>query len=419
MLFVNRVMVVMMPVMMLLMNGLSLLIIWTGAHQVAQSSMQVGDMMAFLQYAMQIVFAFLMLTMMFIFLPRASVSAGRIADVLETEPVIVDPPLVQGSRGAREQGSRGAREQGSRGAREQGSRGAEEQRSGGAEEDSPLHLRTPAPPHPCTSAPPLLGTKGGGSTVVTVQDITERKRAEEAEKELMQMKDDFVTNVSHELRTPVSSVKGFLDLLRKGKVKDPTVQQEFLDRAAEDADRLTALVNDLLDVARMEAGYLQLELEEVDLSVLIAETLQSLQGLAGKKEISMIYTVPNASVIVKADRSRLQQVLVNLAGNAIKFSEAHRLIRVTGEVTDNHVTIEVIDQGPGIPAEALPRLFDKFYQVGSSAKRAVGGTGLGLYISKQIIEAHGGHIGVESELGKGSTFFFTLPLQRNSDVPDW
>jgi ATP-binding cassette subfamily B protein len=103
MLFVNRVMVIMMPVMMLLMNGLSLLIIWTGAHQVAQSSMQVGDMMAFLQYTMQIVFAFLMLTMMFIFLPRASVSAGRIADVLETEPVVVDPPLVQGSRGAREQ----------------------------------------------------------------------------------------------------------------------------------------------------------------------------------------------------------------------------------------------------------------------------------------------------------------------------
>jgi signal transduction histidine kinase len=257
-----------------------------------------------------------------------------------------------------------------------------------------------------------------GSTVVTVQDITERKRAEEAEKELMQMKDDFVANVSHELRTPVSSLKGFLDLLRKGKVKDPAVQQEFLNRAAEDADRLTALVSDLLDVARMEAGYLQLELEEVDLSVLIAETMQSLQGLAGKKEISMIYTVPNVSVIVKADRRRLQQALVNLVGNAIKFSEVHGLIRVAGEVTDNHVTIEVIDQGPGIPAEALPRLFDKFYQVGSSAKRAGGGTGLGLYISKQIIEAHGGHIGVKSKLGKGSTFFFTLPLQRNRGVPD-
>jgi signal transduction histidine kinase len=257
-----------------------------------------------------------------------------------------------------------------------------------------------------------------GSTVVTVQDITERKRAEEAEKELMQMKDDFVANVSHELRTPLSSVKGFLDLLRKGKVQDPAVQQEFLNRAAQDADRLVALVNDLLDVARMEAGRLRLELEEVDLSVLIAETLQSLQGLAGKKGVSMTYTAPSVSVIVKADRRRLQQVLVNLVGNAIKFSEVNRLILVTGEVTNNYVTIEVIDQGPGIPAEALPRLFDKFYQVEGSAKRAGGGTGLGLYISKQIIEAHGGHIGVESELGKGSTVFFTLPLRRNRDVPD-
>ena len=258
----------------------------------------------------------------------------------------------------------------------------------------------------------FLGTLG------IAHDITERKRAEEAEKELMRMKDDFVANVSHELRTPLSSVKGFLDLLRKGKVKDPAVQQEFLNRAAQDADRLTALVNDLLDVARMEAGRLRLEVEEVDMSVLIAETLQSLESLAGNKGVSMTYTAPKTSVVVEADRRRLQQVLVNLVGNAIKFSEAQRPILVTGEVTNNYVTTEVIDQGPGIPAEALPRLFDRFYQVDISAKRAGGGTGLGLYISKQIIEAHGGHIGVESELGKGSTFFFSLPLQRDRDMPN-
>ncbi len=262
-----------------------------------------------------------------------------------------------------------------------------------------------------TSTQPIKDSAGKTIAVLTLSThITERKRAEEARKELMQMKEDFVASVSHELRTPLTSIKGFLQLLLKGKVKDPAVQQEFLMRASQDANRLMALVNDLLDLSRLEAGRLQLELEEVDMSTLITETLQSLQGLAGEKGISMTYTPPKTSVIVKADRRRLQQVLVNLVANAIKFSEAHRTILVTGEVTNDNVTIKVIDQGPGIPAEELPKLFDKFYQAHSTVKRAVGGTGLGLYISKKIVEAHGGHIGADSELGRGSKFFFTLPL---------
>ena len=252
-----------------------------------------------------------------------------------------------------------------------------------------------------------------GSTVVIVRDITERKRAEEAERELMQMKDDFIANVSHQLRTPLYSINGFLELLVKGKVDDPGVQREFLTRASQDAHRLTALVNDLLDVSRLEAGGVQFDMEKVDLSALIAETLESLQGLAGKKGISMTYTGPRTSLIVKADRHWLQQALINLVGNAIKFSEADCPILVTGQVVNGYARIEVIDQGPGIPPEALPKLFSKFYQADSSVKRAGSGTGLGLYISEQIIEAHGGQIGVESELGKGSTFFFTVPLQRS------
>jgi two-component system phosphate regulon sensor histidine kinase PhoR len=251
-----------------------------------------------------------------------------------------------------------------------------------------------------------------GSTVVIVRDITERKRAEEAERELMQMKDDFIANVSHQLRTPLYSVNGFLELLVKGKVEDPGVQREFLTRASQDAHRLTALVNDLLDVSRLEAGGVQFDMEKVDLSALIAETLESLQGLAEEKGISMTYTGPRTSLIVKADRHWLQQALINLVGNAIKFSEANCPILVTGQVVNDYARIEVIDQGPGISPEALPKLFSKFYQADSSVKRAGSGTGLGLYISEQIIEAHGGQIGVESELGKGSAFFFTVPLQR-------
>jgi signal transduction histidine kinase/DNA-binding response OmpR family regulator len=247
--------------------------------------------------------------------------------------------------------------------------------------------------------------------VLVLHDVTR-------ERQLDQLKEEFVSSVSHELRTPLQSIKGFVELLRKGKVKDPVVQQEFLTRAAQDADRLMVLVNDLLDMSRIEAGRLQLELTDVDMSALIAETLQSLEGLAGEKGVSVTYTSSDTPVMVRADRHRLQQVLVNLVGNAIKFTDAHRSIQVVEEVGNRHVMIEVADQGSGIPAEALPRLFEKFYQAESSAKRAGRGTGLGLYISKRIIEAHGGRIDVRSEPGRGSTFFFVLPRQRHSDVPN-
>ena len=219
--------------------------------------------------------------------------------------------------------------------------------------------------------------------------------------------------MSHQLRTPIASIKGFLELLLQGKAKEPNIQQEFLTRAAQDANRLMALVNELLNIFRLEAGQLRLQLEDVDLTLLIAETLQSLQGLAVRKEISMEYrTPPTTALLVKADRNWLQQVLVNLVSNAIKFSRAGRSILVIGQVVNHQVTIKVIDQGPGIPPEAMPRLFNKFYQVENSVHQASGGTGLGLYIAKRIIDLHGGQIGVESEVDRGSTFFFTLPLLK-------
>jgi signal transduction histidine kinase len=261
--------------------------------------------------------------------------------------------------------------------------------------------------------------KGNAYKMIGVcTDITERKQVEEVEQELMRMKDDFVASVSHELRTPLASIKGFLDLLRKGKVQDPIIQQEFLTRAAQDVDRLIPVVDDLLETSKLEAGRLQLALAVVDVSALIAEVLQSLAGLAGEKAIAMTYTTPKTRLIVKADRRRLRQVLVNLVGNAIKFSEAHRPILITGEMANNLVTIKVIDQGSGISVEGQQRLFDRFCQVGSPSKRTSHGTGLGLYLSKELIEAQGGHIGVESEIGKGSTFFFVLPADEDGDVPD-
>jgi two-component system, sensor histidine kinase and response regulator len=244
--------------------------------------------------------------------------------------------------------------------------------------------------------------------LASLRDITERKQVEKAEKELLQMKDDFIASVSHQLRTPLFSIKGFLELLLKNKVQDPAIQQEFLTRAAHDADRLLTLVNELLDISRLESGHLDLALEAVDLKALIAETLQALQGLAADKGIALSFWLPDPPLIVRADRHWLQQVVINFVGNAIKFSENHRPVHVTGQMENGQVTIKVIDQGPGIPPEAVPRLFSKFYQANTSQKRAGRGSGLGLYISKKIVEAHGGRVGVESDLGWGSTFFCTL-----------
>ncbi|MCK4849804.1 MAG: PAS domain S-box protein [Phycisphaerae bacterium] len=254
---------------------------------------------------------------------------------------------------------------------------------------------------------------GEAAQLISLHDITDRKLAEEAELQVMEMKDELIASVSHELRTPLFSIRGFLELLRDGKVKDPETQQEFLTRASQDANRLTLLVNDLLDVSRLEAGRLELELEDVELGTLIRETLESLRHQAQQKSIPLTYSGSETPLGIKADRHRLQQVLTNLVTNAIKFSEAGCPVRITSDLLDDLVTVKVIDQGTGVPAEDIPHLFDMFYQANGSHKRAGGGAGLGLHIAKRIVDSHGGQIGVESELGMGSTFFFVLPAQTS------
>ncbi len=256
---------------------------------------------------------------------------------------------------------------------------------------------------------------GEAAQLISLHDITDRKLAEEAELKLMEMKDELIASVSHELRTPLFSIRGFLELLRDGKVKDPETQQEFLTRASQDANRLTLLVNDLLDVSRLEAGRMELELEEVELGSVIRETLDSLRQQAQEKSIALTYSGSETPLGIKADRHRLQQVLTNLVTNAIKFSESGCPVRITSELLDGLVTVKVIDQGTGVPEEDIPHLFDMFYQANGSHKRAGGGAGLGLHIAKRIVESHGGQIGVESQLGMGSTFFFVLPAHKGEE----
>jgi hydrogenase small subunit len=241
--------------------------------------------------------------------------------------------------------------------------------------------------------------------LVMLRDVTALRRTEQA---TQQSQDDFIISVSHELISSLSFIRGFVDLMQKGKVKEPSVQQEFLSSVAKQTDRLTTLASKMLDVSHMEAERLQLEMQEVDLGALVIETVQSMQAEAQRKDIPLTYTLPEVPLVVKGDRRRLHQVLVNLIDNAIKFSEARRPVMVAGELANFHVTIKVIDRGSGIAPEALPRVFDKFYRA-STGKTDESGTGLGLYIAKRIVTAHGGRIEVESEVGRGSTFSFSLP----------
>ncbi len=241
-------------------------------------------------------------------------------------------------------------------------------------------------------------------------DITARKRIAQAEQALMRMKDEFVANVSHELCTPLFAISGAVKLLQKLIGSDPPMQLELMSILENNARRLKALVDDLLDLSRLDDGHLQLDRQEVDFDALIVDALQALKMQAAAKHIEINHQVSAGMVRVKADYKRLQQVLINLIGNAIKFSPDYRSIQITVQQAEQTITVQVIDQGYGIPAEALPKLFDKFYQVNGFDLQANGGTGLGLHITKQIIALHGGRIGVQSELGKGSTFYFTLPV---------
>lgn len=248
-----------------------------------------------------------------------------------------------------------------------------------------------------------------GGEVRVLHDITR-------EREIEQMKDDFISTVSHELRTPLFSIKGFVDLILKGKVPDPAVQREFLSRVLEQANHLSAIVNDLLDTARLESGRFELRRTAVDLRQVIARAIASVEALARDRGVDIIWNAPAELPSAFGDARRLEQVVTNLLSNACRFSNNGSHVEVTCGVESDHITVRIADQGIGIPPEAMPHLFDKFYQVDSSLTRRAGGTGLGLYITRNIVEAHGGRVTVESEVGKGSVFSFTVPVARDVET---
>lgn len=246
------------------------------------------------------------------------------------------------------------------------------------------------------------------------KDITEKQRYQQRLKELDKMKSDFVSNVSHELRTPLTAVKGSVDNMLDGLTGLLNEKQSrYLTRIKSNADRLTRLINDILDLSRIEAGKIDLQAAVLPLVALAKEVAEGLRPIAVDKLISLEVASPDARVTAWADRDKVIQVLMNLIGNAVKFTPTHGKVSVAIERNGNEwVQTSVADTGPGIPLEEANKIFDKFYQIAQAGKQKARGTGLGLAISKALVEMHGGRIWVESEVGSGSTFFFTLPAQQ-------
>jgi PAS domain S-box-containing protein len=243
-------------------------------------------------------------------------------------------------------------------------------------------------------------------------DITERNRAMDAERNLIKLREEFIASVANDLRNPLFSLMGYLDLLRDGKPSDPNAQEEFLARASRDANRLLVMVNELLDFSILESQSLALNWEQVDIVAVVQDVVQSFRDQAEARRIKLMFSTKIPSQLVDIDSSRIRRVLANLVENAIKFSEINDRIMVTVEPSDNSIAINVMDQGCGIPKEDRLKIFEKYYQVSHASKKNTAGTGLGLYIAKQIVDAHGGDISVESRLNAGSKFTVTLPLNK-------
>jgi len=251
-----------------------------------------------------------------------------------------------------------------------------------------------------------------------VEDLKKMVELEASYRELERldkMKDNFLSMVSHDLRTPMTSIKGYAAiLLEKFKKLDEDRRRRYLSIIINESDRLTRLISDLLDLQRFEAGKMTLSLKEIDLAGLVRNSMESFQGAAMAKNQTLEQNVPDREIMVRADEDRLSQVVANLLSNATKFSPESGKIFISIELAaldgQNGVKVSVKDTGPGVAKEMQEKLFNKFQQVDNIVKSKEQGSGLGLALVREIVEHLGGKVGVESEPGKGSTFYFILPI---------
>jgi two-component system phosphate regulon sensor histidine kinase PhoR len=245
--------------------------------------------------------------------------------------------------------------------------------------------------------------------VLTFHDVTERRRGDH-------MRRDFVANASHELRTPLTSIRGFVEALEDGAIHDPNTSARFLGKIRTHADRMAALVEDLLELSQLESGDRSPNWEEVSPDQLAEEVITSFSGRSARKSLSLTRSGPGAPIVV-TDAERLLRILENLVDNAVKYTPAGGRVQIhTARGPDGGALLQIRDDGPGIPPEHLRRVFERFYRVDKARSRDLGGTGLGLSIVRHLAEGMGGSVTVESDVGRGCCFTVSLPREPKSRV---
>lgn len=255
--------------------------------------------------------------------------------------------------------------------------------------------------------------------IIEQAEIETKKWADESFSEISKLKEqekfrrEFLGNLAHELKTPVFSIQGYILTLLDGGLEDEAVNRTFLERASKATDRMTAILEDLDQLSKMEVNEIQLDLSRFDLTELVKEVFEELEMRAKKKKIRLRFSKDYDPVFVRADRAKIAQVLTNLISNSIYYGNEKGETSVRFYILDDIITVEVSDNGPGIEASEIPRIFERFYRVEKSRDRNKGGSGLGLAIAKKIIETHGQTINVRSTIGVGSTFTFSLDKAKN------
>lgn len=238
--------------------------------------------------------------------------------------------------------------------------------------------------------------------VLVFHDITELKKLE-------QIRKDFVANVSHELKTPITSIKGFAETLLDGALNDPKTLKSFLSIILNESERLQTLINDLLELSKIEQHNFRLTIENIDLVKIVSESIEILLDKANRKDIQIHIHSDEPTLRMKGDPRRLKQIFINIIDNAITYTPNQGDIKIRLNDLQDKVRVTITDTGIGISKEEIPRIFERFYRVDRARSRESGGTGLGLAIVKHLMEAHHGYISVESEIGKGTSFHLTFP----------
>lgn len=252
-----------------------------------------------------------------------------------------------------------------------------------------------------TAAP--VQASGHKGAVLVLHEITDLRRLE-------RVRQDFVANVSHEFRTPLTAIQGFAETLLSGALEDPANRRRFVEIIREHATRLARLTEDLLKLSRIEAGQLKLEFRPVSVAQLIESCVETAHLKAVPRQLALNVNLPEGLPAVRGDSNSLQEVLQNLLDNALQYTPAGGKIDVSASCSDSRVIVTVADTGIGIPQVEQERIFERFYRVDAARSREAGGTGLGLSIARHIMDAHGGRLWVESAVGEGSRFHFSIPV---------